>query len=221
MSECPELTMEEIGELEQSVRQNDWREELIGKLKIGVRTLNFTEIAPGLGAVIRGDTLVVQYMGREFSISQEGDIAASGRITPWAKILLLHYLRTHGSAPLTGKWVSYRDLKSGMVKASSFLRECEDPLRGILDRDLPAVLDILKQLGAETVKDTATRFAWRLYLLPKLPVMILYWPREDEFESKVSILFDSTADQFLDVESLMFLGEGLIDNIEVCLQNGG
>jgi hypothetical protein len=47
--------------------------------------------------------------------------------------------------------------------------------------------------------------------------MILYWPADIEFASKVTVLFDSTADKFLDVESIMFLVEGLVYNIETVL----
>jgi hypothetical protein len=133
------------------------------------------------------------------------------------KILLLHYVRTRGQAALSNRWVSYAELRSGMVKALSFLRECEDPLRELLDRDCDPVADILRRIGAEELSGFATQNAWHLFLLPKVPVLILYWPKEEEFESKVSMLFDSTADQFLDAESLMFLGEGLIKNIEAYL----
>jgi hypothetical protein len=133
------------------------------------------------------------------------------------KILLLHYVRTRGQEELSNRWVSYSELKSGMVKALSFRRECEDPLKELLDHDYSSVKQILHRIGAEERSGFATRNAWHLYLLPKLPVLILYWPKEEEFESKVSMLLDSTADQFLDVESLMFLGEGLIENIEAYL----
>ena len=50
-----------------------------------------------------------------------------------------------------------------------------------------------------------------------MPVVILYWPADTEFGSKVKILFDSTADKFLDVESIIFLVEGLVYNIEAAL----
>ena len=214
LSECPELTGTEIAELEKSVQKSNWREELVIKLQKEIMTIDFSQIAQGIGAVIQEGSLVIKYMGSDYSISPDGHISAQGRITPWTKILLLHYLRTRGNALLTGKWVSYRDLRSGMVKAASFLRECEDPLRALLDKGVDVIAGILRLLGAEAVGDSAAPHAWQMSLLPKVPVMILYWPQEDEFESKVSILFDSTADQFLDIESLMFLGEGLIESIE-------
>lgn len=213
-AECPCLTESEIEELERSVERSDWREDLISKLQREVEEIDFYKVASGLGAEIQAGNLVVRSLGREFLISQAGEISTQGQITPWIKILLLHYVRTCGQMPLSGKWVSYGELKSGMVKAVSFRREVEEPLREMFDRDLKAVSGTLKRLGAEEQGGFSVPDAWRLFLLPKVPVLILYWPREDEFDSKVSVLFDSTADRFLDVESLIFLGEGLIKNVE-------
>ena len=102
-----------------------------------------------------------------------------------------------------------------MVKASSFLRECEDPLKELFDADSVKISAALEKLGAERSAEFPTPYAWKLFLLPKMPVIILYWPAEDEFPSKVKILFDQTADRFLDVESIMFLLEGLVKNIEM------
>ena len=220
LAECPDLTESEIALLKSSIRTSDWREELISKLQKEVAAIRFQEMAAGLGAEMKDETLVIRALGREFAMKPEGEISTQGHITPWIKILLLHYVRIHGQAPLSGKWVSYAELRSGMVKALSFLRECEEPLRDLLDREFGAVSGILQKLGAEKRGGFSAKNAWHLYLLPKVPVLILYWPQEDEFASKVSILFDSTADRFLDAESLMFLGEGLIDNIEAHIQYG-
>jgi hypothetical protein len=220
-SECPDLTEHEIVDLKGSVQKTDWREELISKLRKEVATMRFPEIAEGLGATVQDGSLIIRSLGREFAVAPDGEIATQGHNTPWMKILLLHYIRTRGQAALSNRWVSYAELKGGMVKALSFRRECEDPLRDLLDRDYGRVKGILHRIGAEERGGFATQNAWHLHLLPKLPVLILYWPKEEEFESKVSILLDSTADRFLDVESLMFLGEGLIKNIEAHLQYTG
>jgi hypothetical protein len=217
LTECPSLTDSEIDELKGSICRSDWREDLILKLQKEVEKIDFYQFASGLGAEMKDGNLIVRSLGREFVITPDGEISTRGHITPWIKILLLHYVRTHGQAPISDKWVSYSELKSGMVKAASFRRECEEPMRDLFDRDLGAISEILRRIGAEEREGFATRNAWLLFLLPKVPVLILYWPEEDEFDSKVSVLFDSTADQFLDVESLIFLGEGLIKNIEAFL----
>jgi hypothetical protein len=215
--ECPELSEDAIIALKGSFQKSDWREELIAKLRKEVAEMSFSEIAAGLGAVIRDDCLVIRSLGRDFIMTRDGEISTNGHITLWMKILLLHYVRTRGQVDLSNQWVSYSELKSGMVKALSFRRECEDPLRELLDRDLNRVADAMSRMGATQRNGFEAHHAWHVLLLPKIPVLILYWPKEEEFESRVSILFDSTADRFLDIESLMFLGEGFIENIETYL----
>lgn len=214
LAECPLLPAEERTALGSALTASDWREELIAKLREEVKDIPFAAVAGGLGATLRDGCLVLSCLGREFVISPAGDIRTHGPMTPWIKILLLHYIRTAGKEALSGKWVSFGALKSGMVKALSFSRECEEPLKELFDRDAQKAAGALLQMGAEARGDFPTPAAWRLFLLPKLPVVILYWPAEEEFPSKASILFDATADRFLDVESLIFLLEGLVKHVE-------
>lgn len=217
LSGCPYLTQDDIETLKGSITKSDWREELILSLKDEVKNIDFKDIAEGIGAELKDNSLSIKCMGRDFIISPDGEITTHGHMTPWIKILLLHYIRTAGKGKLSGKWVSYGELRGGMVKASSFLRDCEEPLKEILERDFAQTEKILIRLGAERREGFPTGNAWHLYLLPMLPVMILYWPTEEEFESKAKVIFDSTADRFLDAESIIFLVEGLVKNIEANL----
>ncbi|MCL4456231.1 MAG: DUF3786 domain-containing protein [Nitrospirae bacterium] len=217
LSECPCLTEKEIEALKGAIKKSDWREELIAKLRDEIKGIDFADIAEGIGADLKDGALIIKCMGREFVISPEGEITTRGHMTPWIKILLLHYIRTEGKGPLSGKWVSYAELKAGMIKASSFQRDCEEPLRELFDKNFEGTITVLNRLGAERREDFPAKQAWHLFLLPKIPVIILYWPKEEEFESKVKIIFDSTSDRFLDAESIIFLVEGLVKNIEITL----
>ena len=215
LSDCPLLSVSEIDDLTGKITLADWREELIRSLRKKISDVNLREISRDLGGRMQEDMLIMPCLGREFEISPDGEIRSSGHLTPWTKILLLHYINTQGKANLCGKWVSYSELKSGMVKASSFLRDCEDPLKELFDADIRKTTAALEKLGGVRSSEFLTAHAWELYLLPKMPVIVLYWPEEDEFPSKVKILFDKTADRFLDAESIMFLLEGLVKNIEM------
>jgi hypothetical protein len=214
LADCPLLTEDEIRDLENSITQSDWQEELIQSLRLKIRDVDLSAITEDLGGNYRDGRLFMNCLGREFEIFPGGDIRSQGHMTQWIKILLLHYINTHGKAVLSGKWVSFSELRSGMVKASSFLREAEDPIKELFEVSLEKVSASITRLGAKQSGDFPTPHAWILFLLPKVPVVILYWPEEDEFPAKVKILFDQTADRFLDVESLMFLLEGLVKNIE-------
>ncbi len=214
LSECPLLTEDQLSDLKGSITHADWQEELIQSLRHKMKDADLAATARDLGGDYRDGRLFMHCLGRAFEILPGGEIRSHGHITPWIKILLLHYINTHGKAELSGKWVSFSELRSGMVKASSFLREAEDPIKELLESSPEKVSTALVRLGAKQSGDFPTPNAWILFLLPKVPVVILYWPEEDEFPAKVQILFDQTADKFLDVESLMFLLEGLVKNIE-------
>ena len=212
--ECPTLSDEVRRELRGGSGQGDWRESLLGELRKEVATLRFANIAAGLGAKLRDGSLAIRCLGRDFLMGADGVITAAGPLTPWMQILLLHYVRTRGSAGISGRWVSFTDLKAALMKSKSFARDCEEPLRELFDRDPAHVERALKQLGAVRQEGTPAPTAWIFSALPRLPVLLLYWPRDEEFPSKIKILFDATADRFLDVESLTFLIEGLVKNVE-------
>ena len=215
LSECPYLSVEDAAVLKGSITSSDWREELVLKLQEEVRHLSFPDIAAGIGAGLRDGSIVLKCFGREFIVGSSGDIHTAGHLTPWMKILLLHYIRTAGNAPLSGKWVSFSELKNGTLKAISFKRECEDPLKALFKRNFRAVSGALSRLGATTRSDFPSDNAWQLDLLPKISVAILYWPDDAEFDATLKVLFDTSADKFLDIESLLFLLEGLVKNIEI------
>lgn len=222
LSECPYLTPAEISEINSSLKKSDWKEELILNLKEQVKRLDFSEISDGIGARIEGGNLIIDCLGRRFEINKEGDIFTHGAITPWIKILLLHYIRLSGKGELSGKLVSYDQLKSGLVKISSFQRDCEEPLKELFEKDFKKVQLALQRFGAKKLDGFPTDYAWKLFLLPKIPIIILFWPKDEEFDCKLKILFDSTADKFLDAESIIFLVEGLVKNIErLILEDNG
>jgi hypothetical protein len=46
-------------------------------------------------------------------------------------------------------------------------------------------------------------------VLPRVPVLVLFWPQEEEFPARVSLLLDSSALDYLDQEALVFVAEAL------------
>ncbi len=221
ISECPLLSSEEIESISHTLVKSDWRENLISKLKQEISNISFSQIKEGIGAELIGDVLKLRCMGRDFHISPEGEITTIGHITPLMKILLLNYIKMSGKCILSEKWVSFSELKNGMLKSIAFKTDCEESLNRILSKSMDNAEIILTSLGAKKQDVFETKYAWHIYLLPKIPILILYWKEEEEFPSQTKILFDYTADCFLDVESLVFLVEELIKNIEsgISVQN--
>jgi hypothetical protein len=217
LSECSQLPIMEKEELTTCIRKTDWREDMIANLKAEIRGIRFDEVADNLGAEYTDDKLFLQCFGREVIIGSDGEIQAQKNLTPWMKMLLLFYIKNGGCRGLTGKWVLHNELRGGMMKYKAFMRECEEPLRELFDRHLQKAALLLDGYGAVHPDEFASQHAWLVHVFPRLPVLLLYWPKDDEFESKVTIRFDSTADSCFDVEQLIFLVEELIKDIEASL----
>jgi len=211
ITSCPHMDTGRAEEMRRSIDNTDWKAELIESLRYEVSRLALPAIAEGIGGRIVDGMLVIKCLGRDFFIDSEGMIRSGGHINPWVEILLLHYVRTGGRGELAGEWVSFSELRGGMVKAQAFRRECEAPLREIIDRDETFFSDTLAMLDGEERKGFSSDRAWVIRPLPRVPFLLLYWRADEDFGSTLNILLDRTADTFLDVESLIFLGEGLVE----------
>jgi hypothetical protein len=221
LAECSGLPAKEKEDMAALIRKTDWREDLITTLKEDIKKIRLDEVSQKIGAEYSGGKLHFRCFGRAVIIDSDGEIQSTRALTPWMRMLALFYIKNGGgefSGKLAGKWVLHNELRGGLMKYKAFRRECEEPLGELLDSHLQKAAVLLDGYGAVHPEEFATPNAWLIYVFPCLPVLILYWPKDDEFDSKVTIRFDSTADGYFDVEQLIFLMEELIKDIEVSLQ---
>jgi hypothetical protein len=126
------------------------------------------------------------------------------------KLLILMYIKQAGSSSLSGKWIAFRDLKDGMLRAQGFYEACEVPLARMFEANKDKVLQRLIEIGAEKVNEFSADYSFVIYPLPRIPFLILLWQGDEDFEAECKILIDETATIFLDVEALLYLGMALI-----------
>ena len=214
ISECPWLTGKEKAELASSVGKNDWREALISSLREEIKKVVFHETSRNLGAELRDGKLFIRCFGRDVIVGPDGQMQPQDNLTPWMRMLVLFYIRNGGGHGISGKWVLHNEVMGGLMKYKAFQRDCEEPLRELFDRHFEKVRLVLDGYGSVHPTGFATPNAWLLNVFPMLPVVFLYWPEDDEFESKVTIRFDSTADKYFDAEQLIFLIKEIVQDIE-------
>ncbi|HMK60890.1 MAG TPA: DUF3786 domain-containing protein [Dissulfurispiraceae bacterium] len=214
LSECPGLSPHLREELGAAIKKFDWREDLIAKLKADINKPLLLNASNNLGGEFGNDKLHIKCYGKDIVVDSSGDVESDHNLTSWMNMLVLFYIRNSSSIGLTGKWVLHNELRGGMMKQQAFMRECEEPLRELLDTQFQATDAGLRRQGAEHQEGFATPYAWLIRAFPQLPILLLYWPKDTEFDSKVTICFDSTADQYFDVEQLIFLVEEMVREIE-------
>jgi len=184
--------------------------EFLEKLRYKIAALDFHHAAPLIGAAVQGDKLAVNSMGRSFQIDKQGSVTSECHIIPWVEAPLLSYVAnpTHGG--ITGRWISFREIKGGIEWQGLFTSRCENPLRKLADDNPHLLQDIIDLFAGRTIDWYEADIALVLHPLPHLPLLICYQAPEEELESALTIFFDECCRENLHIKSLYTLCAGLV-----------
>lgn len=223
---CPHLSkavLEEYGGSDE--RPNTIDEDMrdaVEHLKAKIPDIDLAEAADRTACRFDGTKLTVKVMGKDFNVHANGSLSADIHVNPWLAAPLLHYVLYSRGRPLTGNWISFRELKGGMERYSLFQQRCEKPLRKIADtypdlfRDM---LDLFNGRRAEGPVDSDV--AVILHPLPLVPVIICYLEPEEGMESSLHIFYDESAGDNLDIDSLYTLTTGMVIMFDKISQRHG
>ncbi|MGO9315526.1 MAG: DUF3786 domain-containing protein [Syntrophobacteraceae bacterium] len=116
--------------------------------------------------------------------------------------VLVHYLLAARNKPLANKWVSEKDLPGGSL---FFTASHTLPLEALSDAfdERPQLLDAAaRSIGGE--KTDLGGMAYRFTVLPRIPILIIFWVRDEEFGPSFHILFDETITEHLNSLDLVW-----------------
>lgn len=155
--------------------------------------------------------ITIHCLGKNFTVDKNGNIETDIHVNPWLAIPILNYIIDGKGVPLSGKWVSLRDLPNGRSRYPLFARRCEESLRKLADTYKNLFEDMLdifdgKQLSFHYPCDIVVV----LYPLPLIPVLICYLEPEDDMDSELKIFFDANSEENLDIESIYKLVTGIV-----------
>jgi hypothetical protein len=122
----------------------------------------------------------------------------------WLRVLLAHYFRTADGAPLTGDWVSFRELPGGLMYGVAFQGYSGNELARWLGPDFAKLREIAPRLGGQPL--TFGDYAFRMDVLPRVPIAIVCDAGDDEFPASARLLFDRAAPHYLPTDALATLG---------------
>ena len=137
-------------------------------------------------------------------------------------IPVLIYILEGGGVSPSGKWIPFRELKSGKTWQRLFAQRCEKPIKRVADIYTDLFEDMIRIFNGRQVQNHyAADIALVLHPLPKVPILISYTKPEEGFESDLNIFFDATAEENLNIESIFALGTGLARMFEkIALRHG-
>ncbi|GBE41172.1 corrinoid/iron-sulfur protein large subunit [bacterium BMS3Bbin09] len=223
IEDCPYIDKETMPELGKKIVARDIEHEYdaaVEPLREAMSGLNFSALVDRLGATLSGDRLCVNCLGKKFLVDTKGNVESICHIHLWVTVPLLKYIITGGGPGLLGKWISFDELDRGITMSSYFERRCVEPLKQMADSHTDIFFDLLDIFGGrQPAGDFSADRSRIVHPLPRVPFLFLYWKAEDHFESKLKILFDSSADKYLDFEAVYVLSRGMVEMFKKIIAN--
>lgn len=173
------------------------------------------EIAKNAGVEYDADEQAFRFssMGIDLTVAYP-----SYEITPevsgWHRLAILHYLHLADGTPLTGKEITFGQMRSGMVRGGGIDRKCELSIQSMKDLDEKKLAQICESMGGEKIKTNAD-IAYRIPFLPRFPVTLKVWLPDEEFPASGRLVLDSSADHYFTIEDAVTVAEILIERIAV------
>jgi hypothetical protein len=123
----------------------------------------------------------------------------------WEKILVLHYFSTSDGTPLAAEHVSFKEVREAMLYLPNFEKRAVAPLLGRFGPDPQQVLDPARQLGGE--REDLGDFSVTIPAFPRVPITLVFWRKDEEFEARLSVLFDRTVIRYLPTEDIVLTAQ--------------
>lgn len=213
-ADCPDLTPAARTALAARLQPRENREpeqaEFMTKLRAKMGHIDLAAVAPLLGATCRDQRLVINSMGKDFLVDSQGTVTSECHIIPWVEAPLLSYITNRTHAEITGRWLSFRELKGGIDWQGLFTSRCETPLRQLADANPHLLGDIIDLFRGRTIPWYEADIALILHPLPKVPILICYQAQEEDLESVLNIFFDECCGVNLHIKSIFTLCSGLV-----------
>ncbi len=185
-----------------------------------IAPLNFSSIAPGLGATYKtvGEKpyLELSYFGSLYRIFKNRiDYPPDADDNPWDTVLLYNFVYSRGNSDPTGKWIAMQDLQNSVSKAAD-IRELQQRLASWADTHFDGLLKNAEKLaGRPGPPDTRADFSMLFYPLERVPVWVIFYKSDpaEGFPADAQFLFDSRIISYLDMEATVYLVERLVDKL--------
>ena len=126
-------------------------------------------------------------------------------------LVILFYLLKAKDKLVKNEWISEKDIPGGLI---FFTGPHEIPLYLIADRfgnDLQGFKNVCLKLGGEPIDMADAAFQFRV--TRRVPVTILIWKGDEEFQPESKILFDRTISDHFPLDVIFALSREICDRI--------
>jgi len=210
---CPSIDPEILKRYQAREKPNKpgERGNALKEVKSQLKRCDLEEAARRTGAQFINNRLTLKICGKPFSLENSGRIITDIHTIPWLVLPVISYVLHCKGIPLTGKWISFREIENAREKNGLFVQLTEKPLQKIADThtELFEELSLLFN-GRETQNFYDSDIALVLEPLPLVPILICYWKPEEGMEPDLRLFFDSSVSENAGEATAYNLATGLV-----------
>ena len=216
LGDCPYIDIETEREISGGiVKRNTVEDEQAKALSCyrqEISEIDLVVTAKRLGVPFKDGSICINCLGKDFRVDATGDMTSECHKNSWVQVPILNYILHGKGLQPTGDWVAFGELNGAGDWNQFFLHRCEQEMRKLADAHTHLFFEILHLFEAEETQGvTNSDQSLVVCPLPRVPFLINYWEPEDSFGSKLNILFDKTAGDNINIESIYLLGRGLVE----------
>ncbi len=179
-----------------------------------VAGIDVSERAEILGIQVEDGRAVIPFFGRTYRVSGAGIVEEREseperflRDHSIGVVLCRYLLLCPPRLPEETDWTAFRDFRDAAPFVGGFLNTAEKPIAKLFAGRLEEMEAACNRMGA---RDPEEQFPYQLCrvvpALPRIPLLLLFNDRDEEFPAQCKVLFERRAEKFLDMECLAILG---------------
>ena len=192
-------------------------------VKTLLKNCDFSDSSKRLGLEqISENTILIKFFDRTYKISKEY-IELIEEKTIWTvdsegyefdlKSVLGYYVLSEANVEPTYEFCTLGQFSGGVFR-ESYSSHNNNRFMDIFGNDNKKFEKTMKILGMEYEGENRNgKYTWNYKILPKMPIKFIFYEGDDEFPSKMQILFDKTAIKIYKFEPLAVLYVNIFETI--------
>jgi hypothetical protein len=187
-------------------------EQALESLQPKIRALDFPTVATLFGAdLVDPGVLGITFLHERYMITRERIVDASGKEPrPWISILIYNHLCMPDPPAPAGEWITFSSIPASHAKDKAWAGHVEDLIAKHFSEKTDALKTACEKLGGVTATVQGNHdAAYEFRFFPHYPVLLLFYDAipEENFPAQCRLLLDRSAPRYLDIESIVVLGE--------------
>jgi hypothetical protein len=176
-----------------------------------IRHIDFLAKADMLGLQRENKALVIPLYDKIYRFDVDGITGDSGEnISSAVQVMICKYILTCRQCPDLkdpfGELVTYREFKDAGPLISYFTTNTNKTLESTFAGDIIALKKRGQEIGGKLLDSDLYDLSFEFHAFPRIPVILNFNDRDDQFPACCSILYRSSAGYYLDMECLAMTG---------------